>query len=90
MDQSGAVVGSVSVYTSSNGGHTAEFYTQRLLDRLIHIADTAPEQIKEQARHYRATMEILILQTIKSAMASERSTVLAEQRRGGFHLTNKE
>ena len=76
------LVGKFEVYTSNNGGHPAEFYAEKLCNRIITVADTAPEPIRAQALHYRDTMYLLILETIKSAMASERSTVMAEISKG--------
>lgn len=74
----GLQVGKVDVFTSNHGGHPAEFYAEKLVNRLISVSDTAPEPIKAQALHYKDSMHKLILETIRSAMASERSTVMAE------------
>lgn len=79
--QVGITVGNVSVVTTSNGGHKAEFYAERLLSRLISVSENAPEPIKAQALVYRDQMHKVILETIKSAMASERSTIMAEIKR---------
>lgn len=81
MDGFGASAGTVSVFTTNNCGHSADFYADRLINRLIKVSDTAPEPIKAQALNYRDAMHIIILETIKAAMASERSTVMAELNR---------
>lgn len=88
-DSSGAVVGNVSVYTTDHGGHSAEFYAERLCARLINVSKTAPEPIKAQALYYKDAMHLLILETLKSAMASERSTVMAEIQRNSWQVVKR-
>lgn len=89
MDTTGAIVGSVSVHTSSHGGHSAEFHAERLVKRLINVSKDAPEPIRAQALHYQHIMHVLVLEALKAAMASERSTVLAELNRSSFSLVKK-
>lgn len=89
MDFPGAVVGNVSVYTTDHGGHSAEFYAEKLVKRLINVSKDAPEPIRAQALHYQHVMHVLVLETLKAAMASERSTVLAELNRSSFSLVKK-
>lgn len=71
-------VGKFEVHTTTNGGHPAEFYADRLVNRLISVSANAPEPIKAQALLFRDSMYTLTLETIRTAMASERSTVMAE------------
>ena len=75
-------VGKFEVFTTNNTGHSAEFYAEKLCNRIISVSETAPEPIKLQALYYRETMHTLILETIKAAMASARTTVMAEISKG--------
>ncbi len=65
-------VGTVSVVTSSNGGHPPEFFAERIVDQLIYVAKNAPEPIRAQALAYREDMLAVVLDGIKRAIASDR------------------
>lgn len=67
------VPGTVTVVTTSNGGHPPEFFAERIVARLIHIAEDTPEPLKAQALVYRNSMHALILDGIKRAIASDRA-----------------
>ena len=65
----------VDVATSSNGGHSPEFWTKRAVDRIISIADTTDPNIAAQARVFREKVEQVILFNIKQAVSCDRTTV---------------
>jgi len=73
----------VFVETTSGRGSTAEEWTERLLNKLIHIADTAPPEIKEQAIAFRDAMRPVILYYIKQAINSDRTTLAAKLKEAG-------
>jgi len=75
VDPAAANVLAVNVETSSNGGHSTEFWARRCVERLIQVADTAPEPIREQARAFQQRMEGVILLHMKRAIQSDRTTV---------------
>lgn len=66
-------VGNVTVATTTGGGHPPEFFAERIVDRLIVVADNAPEPIKAQALAYRENMLVIVLEGIKRALASDRA-----------------
>lgn len=66
-------VGSVSVATSSNGGMPPEYYAERIVARLIHVGDNAPEPIRAQAWAYREKMLAIVLAGLKQAIQSDRA-----------------
>jgi len=68
--------GTVGVVTTNNGGHSPEFYADRIVDRLIYVSDNAPEPIKAQALAYRESMRAIVLDGIKRAILSDRATQL--------------
>ena len=54
-------LGTVSVFTSTNGGHTPEQVAEMALNRIIQENESAPSVIKEQALAYKGRLrEILI------------------------------
>jgi hypothetical protein len=66
-------VGQVTVVTSNNGGHPPEFFAERIVARLIHISEQAPEPIKAQALVFREQMMAVVLDGVKRAIASDRA-----------------
>ena len=65
----------VDVETTSNGGHSPEFWAKRCVDRVIHIADGAPPAIRDQAIAYKDLLEQAILLHMKRAIQSDRTTI---------------
>jgi len=72
-EAAGAIVGAVTVSTTSNGGHPPEFWAQRVVDRLIYVGDQAPQPIRDQAHAYRDQMFQIVLAGIRQALASDRA-----------------
>lgn len=77
--QAGASVGNVMVATTINGGHPPEFFAERVVDRLILVAETAPEPIRVQALAFREQMLAVVLDGIRQAIASDRAHFLARK-----------
>ena len=65
----------VEVKTTSGRGFTPEEVAARCADRIISIADSAPPELAEQARAFRARLDILIAYYMREAIASDRTTV---------------
>jgi hypothetical protein len=78
-----AGLGSVYVETTHNRGFTAEEWTERLLNKLIHIADTAPPAIKDQALAFRDEIRPAIVYHMKQAIQSDRTTLTAKLKQAG-------
>jgi hypothetical protein len=76
-------LGSVYVETTHNRGFTAEEWTERLLNKIIHIADTAPPAIKDQAIAFRDSMRPAIVHYMKQAINSDRTTLTAKLKQAG-------
>jgi len=77
--------GQVTVTTTSGAGHPPEFYAERLCDRLISIAETAPPEIRLQAQAYRERMQAVALDVIKRAIVSNHTTVINQLRKAGMN-----
>jgi hypothetical protein len=65
--------GTVTVVTTSNGGHPPEFFALRIVDRLIVVADNAPQPIRDQALAFREQMLAIVLDGLTRAIASDRA-----------------
>jgi hypothetical protein len=80
LSQKGDVgVGSVTVFTTTGGGHPPEFFAERIVDRLIAVAETAPEPIKAQALAFRESMFAIVLDGVNRAIASDRAYLLRKE-----------
>lgn len=69
--------GTVNVFTTENRGHDIEFHVERLLDRMIYVSENAPEPIKAQALVYRDSLRAILLDGLKRAIRSDRTTMAA-------------
>ena len=68
-------VGSVIVETTENKGLSPEYWTERILERLVSISAGADPMVKAQAEAFRDSIKQVVLMYIKQAIASDRSTV---------------
>lgn len=73
MNEAGATVGNVMVATTTGGGHSIEFFAQRIVDRLISVAENAPQPIRDQALVFRNQMLNVVLDGLNRAIASDRA-----------------
>lgn len=76
-------LGSVKVITTDNRGQTPEEVAQRCLNRLIYVADDAPDAIRQQANAYRDFMYQTLVHFMKEAIRSDRTTLAAELTKQG-------
>ena len=77
FDLSTGAIRSVSVVTSNGGGHTPEQITELCVDKLIHVADSAPPAIREQARAFKQVVQGVVYNHINEAVRNDRLTVKA-------------
>ena len=75
MSDSVTSVGSVQVHTTSGRGATPEEVAARCADKLVLVADSAPPEIRDQARAYKREMTGVIAHYMREAIASDRTTV---------------
>ena len=69
------MVGDVKVQTTNNKGLSPEYWTERIIERLISISDNADPMVKAQAEAFKDNMTQVVLLYMKQAIASDRSTV---------------
>lgn len=82
--EAGISVGNFRVETTSNSGHSPEFYAERICERLIQISQTAPPELRAQAFEYREAMRAVILHGIRQAIRSNHTTLIYQLRHGGL------
>ena len=68
-------LGSVNVVATENKGLSPEYWTERILERLISISDSADPMVKAQAQAFKDSMTQVVLLYLKQAIASDRATV---------------
>ena len=65
----------VSVKTTSGRGFTPQEVAERCADKLMYVSDSAPKEIRDQARAFKAQIQAVIAQYMIEAIASDRTTV---------------
>ena len=70
-----STIGNVGVKTTQNKGLSPEYWTGRIMERLVQVSDSADPMVKAQARAYKDTIEKVVLLYMKQAIASDRATV---------------
>lgn len=82
----GAVMtpGNVMVATTSNRGFTPEEIADRMVAKIIAVADTAPPPIKDQALAFKERLIPLCAFYLREAARSDRTTVSNKLRDAGF------
>ena len=68
-------VGTVSVETTNNKGLSPEYWTQRIVNKIVSISDNADPMVKAQAEAFKDNIEQVILLYVRQAIASDRATV---------------
>jgi hypothetical protein len=65
----------VQVHTTSGRGETPEEVAARCANKLMHVSDSAPTEIRDQARAFKAHIERVVALYMREAIASDRTTV---------------
>jgi len=68
-------LGRVGVKTTQNEGLSPEYWTERVMERLIAVSDNADPMVKAQANAYKEHIQSVVLLYIKQAIASDRATM---------------
>ena len=68
-------VGSVSAATTSNTGFSVEYWADRCLKRIVHVADDSEALIADQARAYREQIRAVLTYYMNNAIKSDRTTL---------------
>lgn len=81
--ETGVSVMSVNVATSDNGGLTSDQIVELAMDKILNVANTAPEPIKDQAIAFQDNIRIVLKQYIDLAKREERGTICQKIREAG-------
>lgn len=65
----------VEVRTTSGRGFTPEELAAQCTDKLVHVSDSAPREIADQARAFKSHIETVVARYMRQAIASDRTTV---------------
>ena len=68
-------IGNLKVKTTHNRGHTVEEVAEMATNRLISVADTAPDQIKAQAHAFKNKCHMIITYYMKEAINNHMCTI---------------
>jgi adenylate kinase family enzyme len=71
----GPEVGSVTVATTTHTGFDPEYWAERCLKRIIHVADDSDSIIKQQAMEFRDEIRGVLVYYMKQAIKSDRTTL---------------
>lgn len=71
------------VKTSDHGGLSTEDLTELCVNRILSVADSAPPEIREQARLFRNSLEKTVYEHLKRARGAERANCIQICLRGG-------
>jgi hypothetical protein len=76
-------VGTVTVMTSDNGGHSPEQIAELALNKIMMVSDTAPPVIRDQAIAHREKLREILIYYMNKMAQSERTTLWAEFNKQG-------
>jgi len=68
-------MGQVTVQTTNNKGLSPEYWTERIIERLIAVSDNADPMVKAQAEAFKEHIQAVVLLYMKQAIRSDRATV---------------
>ena len=68
-------VGDLGVKTTHNRGHTVEEVANMATNRLVSVADTAPDQLKAQAHAFKNQCRMIITYYMKEAINNHMCTI---------------
>ena len=77
-------LGSIEVYTTSEGGHSVDFWAKRCIERIVAVSDEAPEQVKNQVNEFKNNIEKVIAQYMQNAIKSDRITINNQLEKADF------
>ena len=68
-------MGQVTVQTTNNKGLSPEYWTDRIMERLIAVSDNADPMVKAQAEAFKQNIQAVVLLYMKQAISSDRAAV---------------
>ena len=82
-------LGLVETKTTNHGGHSPEFWAERLTEKIVSTSDSEDPYIKEQPRAYKELIYKVCLIYIKNALKSYKATLIQDfVKQGDTELAN--
>lgn len=78
-----ALLGGITVQVTSGRGFTPEEVAERALDKLIYVGEHVDPVIRDQALAYRDRMRLVLVQYMREAINSDRTTLANKFRQAG-------
>ena len=75
MNLSSIKIGNVEVRTNGASQYTPEFIAQRMVERIIHVSEGAPPEIRSQALAFKDQVYALILSSATQIVTAERERI---------------
>ena len=69
-------LGTVGVETTQNKGLSPEYWTERVMERLVAVSENADPMIKAQAQAFKEQIQSVVLLYMKQAIVSDRTTMV--------------
>jgi len=76
-------LGIIETRTSNYGGHTPEFWAERLTDKLVGTSEDLEPHIEAQAKAYEEQIKQVCLIYIKNAIKSYKASLIQELTKAG-------
>ena len=76
-------LGLIEAKTSNYGGHSPEFWAERLAEKIVSSSDSEDPYIQEQAKAYKDLIYKVCLIYIKNALKSYKATLIQELVKSG-------
>ncbi len=76
-------VGSVNIYTSQEGGHSAKDIADMALNHNMQVSETAPPVIRDQAMDHKDRLRKILIYYMNNMAKSERTTIWALMKKQG-------
>tara|TARA_R100001594_G_scaffold46669_1_gene79722 strand:- start:2551 stop:2841 length:291 start_codon:yes stop_codon:yes gene_type:complete len=84
LDASGtSEIGQVSVFTSTDRGHSPEEMAEMALNKIMLVSEDAPPVIREQAFAYKDKLKEILIFYMNRMAKSERTTIWALMKKQG-------
>ena len=78
-------LGTVSVFTSTDGGHSPEQIADMALNRIMQVNETAPPAIRDQAIAHKDKLREVLIYYMHSMAKSERTTIWVLMKKQGHN-----
>jgi len=75
LAQTPVLLSNVAVRSVSNRGFTPEELAEQAVDKIVHVGTKSHPAVREQAQAFKEAIECVVLQYLKQAVQSDRTTI---------------